>query len=85
MLLNEGATPGAILSATPGSTPRQRPGNGGAIYTPYTPSVAPALSGGVHAEDLADDLVPMPGVWERGAHAERAVPFALPKKSGEAI
>lgn len=45
MVRNEGATPGAILSATP----RQRPVNGGAIYTPYTPSVAPALGGWVHA------------------------------------
>lgn len=26
--------------------------------------------------------VPMPRFWERGAYAERAVPFALPKKSG---
>lgn len=49
MLRNEGATPGAILSATPGATPSQRPDNGGATYTPYTLSVAPALGGGVRA------------------------------------
>ena len=50
MAMNEGATPGAILSATPGATPGQRPVNGGAEYTPYPPSVAPALGGGVHAK-----------------------------------
>ncbi len=50
MAKSKGATPGAILSATPGAAPRQRPGNEGAIYTPYTPSVAPALGGRVHAE-----------------------------------
>lgn len=46
---NQGATPGAILSATPGATPGQPPANEGATHTPYTPSVAPALSGAVHA------------------------------------
>lgn len=61
MVRNEGATPGAILSATPGATPRQRPVNGGATHTPYTPSVAPALGGWVHAENGGRDLVPMPG------------------------
>jgi len=49
MVKSKGATPGAILSATPGATPRQRPVNGGATHTPYTPSVAPALGGWVHA------------------------------------
>lgn len=33
--------------------------------------------GGVTDVTLAD-LVPMPGVWERGSYAERAVPFSLP-------
>lgn len=46
---NKGATPGAILSATTGATPRQHLVNGGATHTPYTPSVAPALGGWVHA------------------------------------
>lgn len=49
MVKSKGATPGAILSTTPGATPRQRPVNGGATHTPYTPSVAPALGGWVHA------------------------------------
>lgn len=49
MTKSEGATPGAILSATPGATPRQLPVNGGATHTPNTPSVAPALGGWVHA------------------------------------
>ncbi len=49
MVTGRGATPGAILRATPGATPRQRPGNGGATHTPNTPSVAPALGGSVHA------------------------------------
>lgn len=49
MVKSKGATPGAILSATPGATPRQRSVNGGATHTPYTPSVAPALGGWVHA------------------------------------
>ena len=65
MVRNEGATPGAILSATPRATPRQRPANGGATHTPYTPSVAPALGGWVHAANGGRDLVPMP-------------PFSLP-------
>lgn len=60
MVKSKGATPGAILSATPGATPRQRPVNGGAIYTPYTPSVAPALGGWVHAHNGGRHLVPMP-------------------------
>lgn len=60
MVRNEGATPGAILSATPGATPRQRPVNGGATHTPYTPSVAPALGGWVHAANGGRHLVPMP-------------------------
>ena len=45
---NAGATGGATGRATPG----QRPANGGATLSPYTPSVAPALGGGVHAYDL---------------------------------
>ena len=49
MISSEGATPGAILSATPGATPRQPPVNGGATYTPNTPCVAPAHRGGVRA------------------------------------
>lgn len=49
MLRIEGATPGATLNPTPGATPRQRPANGGATLSPYTPGVAPALRGGVHA------------------------------------
>lgn len=47
----EGATPGARLSATPGATPRQRPGNEGATHSPNTPRVAPALGGGVHVKE----------------------------------
>lgn len=35
--------------ATPGATPGQRPANGGATLSPYTPRVAPALGGGMHA------------------------------------
>jgi hypothetical protein len=50
MFKNRGATPGAILSATPCATAVQRPVNGGATHTPYTPSVAPALGGWVHAK-----------------------------------
>ena len=45
----QGTTPGATLSTTPGATPRQPPANEGATYSPNTPSVAPALGGGVHA------------------------------------
>lgn len=45
--------------ATPGSTPRQPPVNGGATYTPNTPSVAPAPEGGVHADPDAYD----PEMW----------------------
>lgn len=60
MVNSKGATPGAILSATPGATPRQRPVNGGATHTPYTPSVAPALGGWVHAANGGRHLVPMP-------------------------
>lgn len=45
MVKNKGATPGAIQSATPGASPRQRPVNGGATHTTYTPSVAPAVGG----------------------------------------
>lgn len=60
MVKSKGATPGAILSATPGATPRQRPVNGGATHTPYTPSVAPALGGWVHAANGGRHLVPMP-------------------------
>lgn len=29
---------------------------------------------------MAADLVPMARIWGRGARAERAVPFSLPKK-----
>lgn len=60
MVMSNGATPGAILSATPGATPRQRPVNGGATHTPYTPSVAPALGGWMHAANGGRHLVPMP-------------------------
>lgn len=60
MVKSKGATPGAILSATPGATPRQRPVNGGATHTPYTPSVAPALGGWVHGANGGRHLVPMP-------------------------
>lgn len=49
MAKGEGATPGAIMSATPGAIPCQRAVNGGATHTPYTPSVAPALGGWVLA------------------------------------
>lgn len=48
MVNSNGATPGAILSATPGATVRQRPVNEGATHTPDTPSVA-RPDGGVHA------------------------------------
>lgn len=34
---NQGATPGATLSTTPGATPRHPPVNEGATYSPYTP------------------------------------------------
>ena len=34
---------------TPSTTPRQPPANEGAIYTPYTPSVAPPPGGTGHA------------------------------------
>lgn len=60
MVKSKGATPGAILSTTPGATPRQRPVNGGATHTPYTPSVAPALGGWVHATNGGRHLVPVP-------------------------
>ncbi len=56
---SEGATPGATLNPTPGTTPRQRPVNEGATHTPYTPSVAPAADGWVHA---ADDVT-NPDAW----------------------
>lgn len=77
MVRNEGATPGAILSATPGATPRQRPVNGGAIYTPYTPSVAPALGGWVHAADDGRHSEPMPRIGEGAVFGVLAFPFAL--------
>ena len=77
MLKNEGATPGAILSATPGATARQRPVNGGAAHTPNTPSVAPALGGWVHATNGGRDLVPMPPFLSVGRVAERGYAFAL--------
>jgi hypothetical protein len=77
MVKSKGATPGAILSATPGATPRQRPVNGGATHTPYTPSVAPALGGWVHAANGGRDLVPMPPFLCRGGAAGRGYAFAL--------
>ncbi len=83
MVKSKGATPGAILSATPGATPRQRPVNGGATHTPYTPSVAPALGGWVRAANGGRHLVPMPDFWERGVYAERGFPFALRSKGHE--
>lgn len=43
------ATPRATKGATPRATPRQPPANGGEGHTPYTPGVAPALGGAVHA------------------------------------
>ena len=52
MVKIEGATPvqrPCNEGTTPGATPVQRPCNGGATHTPYTPSVAPALGGWVHA------------------------------------
>jgi|GEM_PF-5307572 len=43
------SNPRCNQSTTPGATPRQRPSNGGATYTPIPPCVAPALGGRVHA------------------------------------
>lgn len=77
MVKSKGATPGAILSATPGATPRQRPVNGGATHTPYTPSVAPALGGWVHAANGGRHLVPMPRFLSVGRVAVRGYAFAL--------
>lgn len=77
MVKSKGATPGAILSATPGATPRQRPVNGGAIYTPYTPSVAPALGGWVHAANGGRHLVPMPPFLRMGGTGGCTCAFAL--------
>ncbi len=74
MVRNEGATPGA--------TPRQRPVNGGATHTPYTPSVAPALGGWVHAANGGRHLVPMPRFLSVGRVAVRGYSFALRKASG---
>ena len=76
MVKRKGATPGATLSATPGATPRQRPVNGGATYTPYTPSVAPALGGWVHAVTYGQKLVPILPFNTLGATSGRAYPFA---------
>ncbi|MBC7164841.1 MAG: AAA family ATPase [Roseovarius sp.] len=56
---SEGATPGATLNPTPGTTPRQPPANEGATHTPIPPCVAPAADGWVHAADDTTD----PEAW----------------------
>ncbi len=81
MVTGRGATPGAILRATPGATPRQRPGNGGATHTPNTPSVAPALGGSVHATAaLPFSAIPTPaeGGGANVQHDPRPRPAAPP-------
>ena len=55
---NAGCNEGATLLATP----VQRPFNGGATLSPYTPGVAPALGGGVHA---SESMAPAPSRGRR--------------------
>lgn len=54
-----GATPRATPRATKVQPPVQPPANGGATHSPYTPGVAPAPEGGVHADPDALD----PEIW----------------------
>lgn len=77
MASNKGATPGAILRATLGATPAQRPVNVGATHTPYTPSVAPAPSGAVHATDELRMWVPIARSLTRHGAVGGTFAFAL--------
>lgn len=46
---------GSTAGATSGATPGQRPCNGGERHPLYTPCVAPALGGGMHASNQTQE------------------------------
>lgn len=69
---NAGSTAGATRGATFG----QRPGNGGVQLSPYTPDVAPRLSGGGTSSSLVHKARPSLGPSSRLSHTGNSRPVS---------